>query len=184
MFPPRATSEPAIPPCWISFSLWRLARHLASHDPHLLCPAHCPARPLKSPRLFLLASSPSPSSPSSPSSSRPAAFREGGRLEERKDSSDLRGMARDALNADLSPFHLYRSHSAFRIPSHFRARSHFCIILRASETRDVEKSIKQIVLEIFFSRIFFPEKFFNLYGYFIIFIQYEEIKNDTYQGKV
>lgn len=52
MFPPRATSTTS--PRWISFSLWRLARHLASHDPHLLCPAHCPARPLKSPRLFLL----------------------------------------------------------------------------------------------------------------------------------
>lgn len=56
--------------------------------------------------------------------------------EERKDSSDLRGMARDALNADLSPFHLYRSHSAFRIPSHFRARSRSCIITLSGRNRE------------------------------------------------
>lgn len=37
-------------PPWISFSLWRLARHLRPHDAHLLC-AHCPTRPLKSPRI-------------------------------------------------------------------------------------------------------------------------------------
>lgn len=109
MFPPRATSTTS--PRWISFSLWRLARHLASHDPHLLCPAHCPARPLKSPRLFLLFFS----------------FRErrGGRtVGRRKDGSYLsRGMPRDVLNADLSPFLTSIDPIPHSESRHFRARS-------------------------------------------------------------
>lgn len=93
MFPPRATSEVLLLPTYlslsrISFSLWRLARHLASHDPHLLCPAHCPARPLKSPRLFL----------ASPSRLRSGKGGEGGsgRLEEERKDGSRRSLERNA----------------------------------------------------------------------------------------
>lgn len=123
MFPPRATSEVLLLPTYlslsrISFSLWRLARHLASHDPHLLCPAHCPARPLKSLRLFL-------ASPSRLRSGKGGEGRRGG-VDGWKKKGRLSTISREEcpvtclMPISLTLPHLYRSHSAFRIPSFSR----------------------------------------------------------------